>query len=87
MIDDHDRCEWVNVSSRTGSTGLSRTNPESRKTFVCVCMCACSFSGPLGLIWGFCRQNRKKDGVMLISTNSFLLLGCFTFVPILVKID
>ena len=24
-IDDHDRCEWVNVSSGTGSPGLSRT--------------------------------------------------------------
>jgi len=25
MIDDHDRCEWVNVSSGTGSPGLSQT--------------------------------------------------------------
>ena len=25
MIDDHDRCVWVNVSSGTGSPGLSRT--------------------------------------------------------------
>jgi len=24
MVDDHDRCEWVNVSSGTGSPGLSR---------------------------------------------------------------
>jgi len=24
-IDDHDRCEWVNVSSGTGSPGLSQT--------------------------------------------------------------
>jgi len=23
MIDDHDRCEWVHVSSGTGSPGLS----------------------------------------------------------------
>jgi len=23
MIDDHDECEWVNVSSGTGSPGLS----------------------------------------------------------------
>jgi len=36
MIDDHDRCEWVNVSSGTGSPRLSRTNPESCKTAVCV---------------------------------------------------
>jgi len=26
MIDDHDECEWVNVSSGAGSPGLSRTN-------------------------------------------------------------
>ena len=25
MIDDHNRCEWVNVSSGTGSPRLSRT--------------------------------------------------------------
>ena len=25
MIDDHDRCEWVNVSSGIGSPALSRT--------------------------------------------------------------
>jgi len=25
MTDDHDRCEWVNVSSGTGSPGLSQT--------------------------------------------------------------
>jgi len=25
MIDDHDECEWVNVSSGTGSPGLSLT--------------------------------------------------------------
>jgi len=25
MIDDHSRCKWVNVSSGTGSHGLSRT--------------------------------------------------------------
>jgi len=26
MIDDQDECEWVNVSSGTGSPGLSRTD-------------------------------------------------------------
>jgi len=26
IIDDHDECEWVNVSSGTGSPGLSQTN-------------------------------------------------------------
>jgi len=32
MIDDHDECEWVNVSSGTGSPGLSGQNPQSHKT-------------------------------------------------------
>ena len=26
MIDDHDECGWVNVSSGTGSPGFSQTN-------------------------------------------------------------
>jgi len=28
MIDDHNRCEWVNVSSGTGSSGLSQIKPR-----------------------------------------------------------
>jgi len=28
MIDDHDECEWVNVSSSTGSSRLSRTKSK-----------------------------------------------------------
>jgi len=36
MIDDHDRCEWVNVSYGTISPRLSGQNPESHKTVVCV---------------------------------------------------
>jgi len=36
MIDDHDRCELVNVSSGTGSPGLTQTNSESRKMFAVV---------------------------------------------------
>ena len=28
MIDDHDECEWLNVSSGTGSPGLSRTKSK-----------------------------------------------------------
>jgi len=41
--DDHDMCEWVNVSSGTGSPRLSRT--ESREPYngcVCVCVCVCT---------------------------------------------
>jgi len=30
MIDDHDECEWVNVSSGTGSLGLFRTNSKEQ---------------------------------------------------------
>jgi len=32
MIDDHDRCEWVNISSGTGHPGCPRQNPDSRQT-------------------------------------------------------
>ena len=28
MIDDHNECEWVNVSSGTGSPRLSQTKPK-----------------------------------------------------------
>ena len=28
MVDDHDECEWVNVSSGTGSPRLSRTKSK-----------------------------------------------------------
>jgi len=34
MTDDHDECEWVNVSSGTTLPGLSGQNP-----LVCVCVC------------------------------------------------
>jgi len=34
MVDDQDRCEWVNVSSGTGSPGESRT--KGSKTVVVV---------------------------------------------------
>jgi len=37
MINDHDECEWVNVSSGTGSPGLSQTNSRVVKR-LCVGM-------------------------------------------------
>ena len=43
MIDDRDGCEWVNVSSGTGSPGCPGQNPQSRKTVVCVCVCVCVY--------------------------------------------
>jgi len=36
MINNHDRCELVNVSSGTGSSGLSQTSAESHKMVVVV---------------------------------------------------
>ena len=36
IIDDCDRCEWVNVSSGTSSPGCPGQNPESRKTVLVV---------------------------------------------------
>jgi len=39
MTDDHDRCEWVNVSSGTGLLRLPGQNPERCKIIVCVSVC------------------------------------------------
>jgi len=49
MSDDHDRCEWVNVSSSTGSSGLSRTKSGEQKNSVCVCVCVCVWVGMVGV--------------------------------------
>jgi len=38
MIDDHDGCEWVNVSSGTGSPRLSWPKSIEPKMVVCVCV-------------------------------------------------
>ena len=53
MIDDHDECEWVNVSSGTGSPGLSRTKSTERKTVVCMCVCVnqCNNKADSSGIW------------------------------------
>jgi len=39
MTDDHDRCEWVNVSSGTGLPELSRTKSREPKMVVCARVC------------------------------------------------
>ena len=36
MVDEQEGCEWMNVSSGTGSPGQTRT--KGRKTAVCVCV-------------------------------------------------
>jgi len=38
MIDDHERCQQVNVSSGPAHSGCPRQNPESRKMVVVVVM-------------------------------------------------
>jgi len=62
MIDDPDRCEWVNVSSGTGSPGFSGQSPESCKmvvvvvvfilcySFWCVVYCVGAFSALTPLV-------------------------------------
>jgi len=39
MIDDQDKCEWVNVSSGTGSPRLSRTKSRAVKRLYVYVMC------------------------------------------------
>jgi len=39
MIDDHGECEWVNVSSGTGSPGLSWTKSKEPKNGFALCVC------------------------------------------------
>jgi len=40
MTDDHDRSEWVNVYSGTGSSSCPGQSPESRKMVVVVVLYA-----------------------------------------------
>ena len=39
MIDDHDRCEWVNVFSSTGSPGFVPDKVQTAVKWLCVCVC------------------------------------------------
>jgi len=38
VIDDHDRCEWVNVASVSAHLRCPGQNPERCKMVVCVCV-------------------------------------------------
>jgi len=56
MIDDHDKCEWVNVSSGISSPGLSRKKARAVKQ-----LCVCVFLKASGVnrsssIWSFGLQ-------------------------------
>jgi len=52
MIDNHDDCEWVNVSSGTGSPGLSRTkSKEPKNGCVCVCVAKLIWVSNTILVW------------------------------------
>ena len=48
IFDDHDGCEWVNVSSGTDSSGLSRTK-STKPLNGCVCVLCVCFPGESGL--------------------------------------
>jgi len=37
MVDEQEGCEWINVSSGTGSPGYFQT--KGHKSVVCVCVC------------------------------------------------
>jgi len=41
MTDGHNRCEWVNVSSGTGSRRLSQTKSKRAVKRLCACVCVC----------------------------------------------
>jgi len=41
MTDDHNRCEWVNVSSGTSSPRLSWKKSREPSNGLCVCVCVC----------------------------------------------
>jgi len=64
---DHNRCEWVNVSSGTASSGLSwtKSNPNNCKMIVFVCV----IWDVWGLLWRWLDQyrvttNHAGNGVM-----------------------
>jgi len=67
MIDGHDECEWVNVSSGTSSPGLSRTkSTEPYYSCVCVCVSCCvlyiiaSHSRVILSIMGVTEDNKRE---------------------------
>jgi len=65
MSDDHDECEWVNVSSGTGQI------PQSRKTVVCVCVCVCfvcrALTGSLSVfICSMCSNHCSRHSQSLL---------------------
>jgi len=60
------------------------TNISGRNWHICVCVDFQHLLAHNGGLWG---QNRGRAGAMLTATNSFLLLGIFTSVPLLAKID
>ena len=38
MVDEQEGCEWMNVSSGTGSPGWTRTKGRNGCVYVCVCI-------------------------------------------------
>jgi len=48
MVDDHDRCDWVDISSGTGSPGWS-TRTKGRETVAVVIVVVVRMVG--GVLW------------------------------------
>jgi len=67
MIDDHNRCEWVNVSSGFGSPGFPDKIQRAVKRCVCVCVRACMRAC-------VCEQKYKLTEVQ-ISCQCFVTVG------------
>jgi len=70
MIDDHNRCEWVNVSSGSSSPGLPGQNPWSRKMVVCGYDLMVSFSA-LTLLLG------RQEGHPACKKRAWMSVSCF----------
>jgi len=54
MTDDHNRCEWVNISFGTARPGCPEESTESHKMVVCVCVCVCACERVAISIYNYC---------------------------------
>jgi len=83
MIDDHDGCEWVNVSSGTGSLGLSQTKSIDRAVkWLCGsgCVCACVHVRAMVSVYrnNACKTNTTDNSVNLcLYEDEYLLCSLY----------
>jgi len=82
MIDDHDSCEWVNVSSGIGSLGCSGQSPERRKMVMCVCVCVRKQSIRISVL--FPHRGSKTAHIdmnkEIASLSQYVLVECDLYV-------